>query len=308
MRRKTLYAVAFASFICWIILIQYLFSERLHKKRLKLKAVNDQIEVLETQLKSQINNNERLFKIIKNINNVNYFKAFEDRSEYENVSICILVFACNRLTIKRNLDQLIKYRPDEQSFPIVVSQDCGHEPTRNLIQSYGSQLTLIQHPDLSDIKLIGKTKKFKGYYKISRHYKWALTQVYETLKYETVIIVEDDLDIAPDFFEYFRSTFPILKSDPTLWCVSGWNDNGKQALIQDKAELLYRTDFFPGLGWMMNRDVWLEIKNDWPKAFWDDWIRQPAQRKERACIRPEISRTKTFGKIGVSNGLSTRNT
>lgn len=34
--------------------------------------------------------------------------------------------------------------------------------------------------------------------------------------------------------------------------------------------------------------------------FWDDWIRQPEQRKERACIRPELPRTRTFGKIGVS--------
>ena len=38
-------------------------------------------------------------------------------------------------------------------------------------------------------------------------------------------------------------------------------------------------------------------------AFRDDWMRQPAQRKGRACIRPEVGRTKTFGKIGVSNGL-----
>ena len=163
-----------------------------------------------------------------------------DHRTNQNVSICILVFACNRPTIKRNLDQLIKYRPDEQSFPIVVSQDCGHEPTRNLIQSYGTQLTLIQHPDLSDIKLVGKSKKFKGYYKISRHYKWALSQVFETLNYQTVIIVEDDLDIAPDFFEYFRSTYPILRSDPTLWCVSAYNDNGKQGLIQSNAGKVYR--------------------------------------------------------------------
>ena len=35
-------------------------------------------------------------------------------------------------------------------------------------------------------------------------------------------------------------------------------------------------------------------------SFWDDWMRQPAQRRERACIRPEIPRTSTFGKIGVS--------
>lgn len=37
-------------------------------------------------------------------------------------------------------------------------------------------------------------------------------------------------------------------------------------------------------------------------AFWDDWLRHPDQRRGRACIRPEISRTRTFGKKGVSNG------
>ena len=35
----------------------------------------------------------------------------------------------------------------------------------------------------------------------------------------------------------------------------------------------------------------------------DDNCRLPEQRRGRSCIRPEISRTKTFGKIGVSNGL-----
>jgi len=37
-------------------------------------------------------------------------------------------------------------------------------------------------------------------------------------------------------------------------------------------------------------------------SFWDDWLREPEQRKDRVCIRPEISRTYTFGKIGASNG------
>ena len=40
-----------------------------------------------------------------------------------------------------------------------------------------------------------------------------------------------------------------------------------------------------------------------PRSYWDDWMRLPEQRKNRACIRPEVGRTKTFGKIGVSNGL-----
>ena len=37
-------------------------------------------------------------------------------------------------------------------------------------------------------------------------------------------------------------------------CVSAWNDNGKTGLINETApELLYRTDFFPGLGWMLTK-------------------------------------------------------
>lgn len=118
------------------------------------------------------------------------------------------------------------------------------------------------------------------------------------------MIVEDDLEVSPDFYEYFSATLPLLKTDSSLWCVSAWNDNGKQGLIDENAaDLLYRTDFFPGLGWMITKELWNELSIKWPRSYWDDWMREPAQRKNRACIRPEISRTKTFGKIGVSNGL-----
>ena len=37
-------------------------------------------------------------------------------------------------------------------------------------------------------------------------------------------------------------------------------------------------------------------------SYWDDWMREPQQRKGRVCIRPEISRTYTFGDAGVSLG------
>lgn len=69
------------------------------------------------------------------------------------------------------------------------------------------------------------------------------------------------------------------------------------------AELVHRSDFFPGLGWMMRRPLWLEFKDKWPLGFWDDWMRDEAQRQNRGCIRPEISRTEiagAFGKFGVS--------
>ena len=72
-----------------------------------------------------------------------------------------------------------------------------------------------------------KEKKFKGYFKISRHYRWALGQVFDRFNHSTVLILEDDLDVAPDIFDYFTSAHPLLSRDPTLWCVSAWNDNGR---------------------------------------------------------------------------------
>lgn len=98
--------------------------------------------------------------------------------------------------------------------------------------------------------------------------------------------ISDDLDISQDFFEYFTATYRLLEMDSTLWCVSAWNDNGKIGMIEDKPDLLYRTDFFPGtiessyfedfflqgchlgLGWMLKRDIWSELEPIWPTAFW----------------------------------------
>ncbi|XP_026173571.1 alpha-1,3-mannosyl-glycoprotein 2-beta-N-acetylglucosaminyltransferase a [Mastacembelus armatus] len=218
-------------------------------------------------------------------------------------AIPILVIACNRVTVKRCLDKLLQFRPSAELSPIIVSQDCGHAETAEVIRSYGNQVTHLKQPDLSDIAVRPEHKKFQGYYKISRHYHWALNQVFKTLSHSSVVIVEDDLEVAPDFFDYFRALLPLLKADPSLWCASAWNDNGRDGYVDPgKANLLYRTDFFPGLGWMLLREVWEELEPKWPASFWDDWMRQPEQRRNRACIRPEISRTLTFGRQGVSLG------
>lgn len=130
--------------------------------------------------------------------------------------IPVLVFACNRVSISKCLDNLVKYRPNAEQFPIIVSQDCGDDATRNVILSYKDQVSLIEQPDQSDIFVPPKEKKFKGYYKIARHYGWALNNTFGK-GYEYVIIVEDDLNVAPDFYEYFSGTHHLLKQDPSLW-------------------------------------------------------------------------------------------
>lgn len=55
---------------------------------------------------------------------------------------------------------------------------------------------LPQHPNLSEPELPRTERKIKnkkaelGYLKISRHYKWALSQAFEEMNYDYVIVVE----------------------------------------------------------------------------------------------------------------------
>ena len=48
-----------------------------------------------------------------------------------------------------------------------------------------------------------------------------------------MIILEEDLDVAPDFFSYFSQTLDLLEQDPTLYCVSAWNDQVRTELQGD---------------------------------------------------------------------------
>lgn len=233
--------------------------------------------------------------------NANTHGRLNTQQNIDGTVAAVLVIACNRPEVERCLDSLLRHRPSEKKFPVIVSQDCGHEETARVITNYRDKLMYIKHPDLSDIVVPEAVGHLKGYYKLSRHFKWALSQVFDVLQQDTVIIVEDDLEVAPDFFEYFEATKGLLEKDPTLWCVSAWNDNGKEGKVRGN-DLLYRSDFFPGLGWMLKKSVWNELAPKWPAAYWDDWMRHPAQRRDRACIRPEIPRAVTFGRIGVSRG------
>ncbi len=57
--------------------------------------------------------------------------------------------------------------------------------------------------------------------------------------FQSVILTEDDLTISVDFFDYFKAMHKILIQDPTLFCVSAWNDNGKAELIDAQSAGYY---------------------------------------------------------------------
>ena len=101
----------------------------------------------------------------------------------------------------------------------------------------------------------------------------------------------------------------LLSTDTSVYCVSAYNDNGQPEFVFDPSRvradliivaLVWRTDYFPALGWMIYKSQWNELKQSWPTDYWRDWIHSPLIRQERVCVYPEVSRIVTFGDVGIN--------
>ncbi|RZC05048.1 Alpha-1,3-mannosyl-glycoprotein 2-beta-N-acetylglucosaminyltransferase isoform B [Glycine soja] len=213
----------------------------------------------------------------------------------------VVIMACNRADyLERTINSVLKYqRPISSRYPLFVSQDGSNPNVKSKALSY-DQLSYMQHLDFEPVQT-ERPGELTAYYKIARHYKWALDQLFYKHNFSRVIILEDDMEIAPDFFDYFEAAATLLDKDKSIMAVSSWNDNGQKQFVHDPYEL-YRSDFFPGLGWMLARSTWDELSPKWPKAYWDDWLRLKENHKGRQFIRPEVCRTYNFGEHGSSLG------
>lgn len=228
------------------------------------------------------------------------------RAMARNDAIAVVVIACKRPQyLKRALDSVLGQPRDAAKFPVIVSQDGFDQATSDLIKrEFGTRVFHMHHehdPQAEQIAARSGGHSALGYVYIAQHYGFALRKAFDEFGFNQVIFLEEDMEISPDFYSYFGSALPLLKNDKNLFCVSAWNDNGYASLVKDP-KAMYRTDFFPGLGWMLTKSMWDEIRHRWPNAYWDEFMRRPDVRKGRQCLRPEINRDFTFGAEGTSSG------
>ena len=128
-----------------------------------------------------------------------------------------------------------------------------------------------------------------GAQRIAKHYKFSLSAVFDKFPLApAIIIVEDDLLFSPDFYEYLVATAPVLETDPTTFVVSAWNDNGFKGRVSN-TQTLKRTEFFPGLGWLLPRALYKEeLEHRWPSEHWDHWLRSEEVHGTRDIVYPEV--------------------
>ena len=220
--------------------------------------------------------------------------------------IPIVLLTCNRPDqLTNTLKSLLAVRGVSKD-NILVSQDGAMQAVADVVRENG--IKLLQNTD--GLHLRGGAA-VDGAERIARHYKFSLTAAFEMFKSPleapAMIIVEDDLLFSPDFYEYLASTAPILEKDPTTFVVSAWNDNGFKGRVGDPYALK-RTEYFPGLGWLLPRALYKnELESRWPNQHWDHWLRSIEVHGTREIVYPEVPRTFHNGIQGTFMDINTHN-
>nr|XP_025884681.1 alpha-1,3-mannosyl-glycoprotein 2-beta-N-acetylglucosaminyltransferase isoform X2 [Solanum lycopersicum] len=264
----------------------------------KISQQQGRVVALEEQMKRQDQECRQLRALVQDLESKGIKKLI---GNVQMPVAAVVVMACSRSDyLEKTIKSILKYQTSVASkYPLFISQDGSNPDVRKLALSY-DQLTYMQHLDFEPVHT-ERPGELVAYYKIARHYKWALDQLFHKHNFSRVIILEDDMEIAADFFDYFEAGATLLDRDKSIMAISSWNDNGQRQFVQDPYAL-YRSDFFPGLGWMLSKSTWSELSPKWPKAYWDDWLRLKENHRGRQFIRPEVCRTYNFGEHGSSLG------
>ncbi len=157
--------------------------------------------------------------------------------------------------------------------------------------------------------------------KITTHYARALSRTFSNATVTHVAVLEDDLLLSPDFLSFLYAFAPYTSANPSEGptVVSGWNDNAA-ARVERMNDAVALTDFFPGLGWLLPRDVWAQLKSAWPvnnaptttarrlyppsavaPTGWDWWMRAEFEARGWVALYPSLARVRHKGGNGGAN-------
>eukprot|EP00850_Spirogloea_muscicola_P008380 SM000044S16027 [mRNA] locus=s44:605471:610565:+ [translate_table: standard] len=214
-----------------------------------------------------------------------------ERLKPEEVVAAVVIVACNRADyLERTIKSVLQYYEDvARKYHLFISQDGTHEGVKKTATTYSS-FTHLQHIEEKP-PVPERPGDMLAYYRISNHYKFVLEELFDKRTYERVIILEDDMEISEDFFDYFEAAAALLDVDESLMAVSSWNDNGQKQFIR----LLSWTGLDAAAFSLVRTEAQL-------RTYWDDWLRLHTNRKGRQSLRPEICRTYNFGEHGSSMG------
>jgi len=144
-----------------LILIPFLDLEKLSSELEESIKNLDRLEKQQTEFNKFVDDTQKLLNQLQQSNLIQSPKKELpeenlDSPVIENVDsdiqlqVPVLVIACNRPTVSRALDSILSARSNGEMFPIVVSQDCGHLQTLDVIKKYSNAHDHLQYIEQTD--------------------------------------------------------------------------------------------------------------------------------------------------------------
>lgn len=115
---------------------------------------------------------------------------------------------------------------------------------------------------------------------------------------EHMIVIEEDLLLAPDFMPFMANCLHTVNSDKSLAGAFAWNINGFETSSGNVSQV-YRVQEFPGLGFLMKSPIVQQLVDTWGQCCQDRaWSGWQLKGVSLEMLMPDVSRvyrTPLFG-------------
>jgi hypothetical protein len=158
---------------------------------------------------------------------------------------------------------------------------------------------LYEHVNLVDLFSFNSVL-LKSSFNYSEIFHKSFAQIWSNNKMDeskqSVIVIEENLILAPDFLYFFSMVYDSFINDPNVAAISSWNPNG-YAEIEGNSNYVYRTNEFPGLGFMIKRSIYEDyienkVEQCCSERAWNNWSLQDDKNETVIfdVIMPDVSR------------------
>jgi hypothetical protein len=126
--------------------------------------------------------------------------------------------------------------------------------------------------------------------------------IHSALKYgfmrsEYVIMVEDDVLLAPGALKYFEWAREVFRDDPSIFTVAAYR---KEEVAAKDFYTYGKEQWFTPWGWATWKDRFVEMTDKWGWNEVDSWdcVVSKHARGERYQVYPTLSRSQNIGAVG----------
>lgn len=142
---------------------------------------------------------------------------------------------------------------------------------------------------------ITQNKIANGHERLTNNYNYVLDTMFKK-GHEFIVVLEDDVFPAVDAVKYFEWGRRVMELDPTVFAVSGSNDNSLDSLNGKKSDVVTRGEQFVGLGWMISANVYKKVLSKHLKLCptqlaWDECANKALVENKMVTLFPMVQRT-----------------